>query len=406
MNALERYVILSGEVGNLVEKETGVNLIDAYFGPDNLAPKNQQKDRPSNDLIHELEELKEKISEEITDRIHETYLLAEIDSFKTVVQWLSGSEMSYSHLVEALFHIPLEKFSEKEIDVVIDTVEDLTKDISGKDVHERVINFSKEGEIQGEELSDLIENVLQPKAREVGELFQKRIFSKMKISVTDNGVLYSSVTDKPWSGYNYYQGDYKSLNEFNVDRPMNKDSLLGVIYHEYEHHVSNLWRERKYRIDGNLDLSTVPLHTGRCVISEGTADTAKDFLGVRESTQRERIFDALYILRRMTSINAAIMMNHEKESTEEAVDYMVYRGLRTESSAKGSLGFIGPKNSDGSPNIWAPYIITYFIGRTEFVLPTFEKARNQDMIPEFFKTIYLNPYAGSSATWEMAFDWL
>ena len=99
-------------------------------------------------------------------------------------------------------------------------------------------------------------------------------------------------------------------------------------------------------------------------------------------------------------------MNHEKKSEDEAVEYMVQRGLRTESAARGSLGFIGPKNPDGKPNIWSPYIITYFIGRTEFVLPTFEKAAEQNMLPEFFRTIYLNPYSGSSATWNMAFDWL
>ena len=237
-------------------------------------------------------------------------------------------------------------------------------------------------------------------------MFRDRVFEAMGSFVTDNGVVYEAVRDQPWSGYNWYQGNFKSLNQFNIDVTFNQDTILGVIYHEYEHHVSNLWREKYYRDTGNLELSIVPLHTGRCVISEGTADTAKEFLGVHDDDPRTRVVNALYSLRRMTSINAAIMLNHEGKSVDEAVAYMMEKGYRTEKSSKGSIGFISHTAKDGRPNLWAPYVLTYFIGRTDFVLPTFNKAREQDQVPEFFRTIYLNQYSGSSLTWNKAFAWL
>ncbi|MFW9794301.1 MAG: hypothetical protein ACFFEE_08365, partial [Candidatus Thorarchaeota archaeon] len=82
------------------------------------------------------------------------------------------------------------------------------------------------------------------------------------------------------------------------------------------------------------------------------------------------------------------------------------RGYRTKESAEAGLSFISPTTKDGKTNIFAPYIFTYFIGRTEFVHPTFVKATEKDMLPEFFKTVYMNPYSCSSLTWNKAFEWM
>ncbi|MGV9103179.1 MAG: hypothetical protein ACOC3C_03575, partial [Candidatus Thorarchaeota archaeon] len=266
-------------------------------------------------------------------------------------------------------------------------------------------NYEKEGKVTGDELRWIIEGDLQEKAADVGNLFREKVFSEMGEDVTDNGVIYRPVQDKPWSGYNYYQGDFKSINAFNTDRSFNKHNLLGVVYHEYEHHVSGLWREKAFREKGWTELSIVPLHTGRCVISEGTADTAREFLEVEES-ETEELVRALYKLRRMTSINAAIMLNEQGNSANEVINYMIERGLRRPKSAKDSIQFIQPEKDDGSPNIWAPYVFTYFFGRTNFVLPAFKRAKEEAELKRFFRTIYLNPFSGSSITWNKAFSWL
>jgi hypothetical protein len=236
-------------------------------------------------------------------------------------------------------------------------------------------------------------------------LFRVKVYDIMGASVTDNGVEYKAVTDKPWGGYNYYQGNYRSRNEFNVDRPFSKHGLTAVIYHEYEHHVSNLWREKAYHDNDWTDLSIVPL-TGRCVISEGTADTAIDFLAVGEGTDDARRIRALSNLSRMCSMNAAIMLNHEHASVDDVVAYLVERTFRKEERVRPSLDFMQPRTKEGKLNLWAPYIFNYLIGRKDFVYPTFLKARENDMLPEFYRTVYLNPYSGSSRTWNEAFKWL
>ncbi|TFG34175.1 hypothetical protein EU527_04815 [Candidatus Thorarchaeota archaeon] len=406
MDVSEKYVRLCGEVSNFTQEKTGTSFVDAYFGPEPLNPEYQSKEKSPEELVIEIENLIDSVKHEITDPIRGEHLLGECHSMKLVVEWLNGKQMSYGDLVHGLFHIPTKQFSESTIDEMILLLDEALANYPGGELRDRVERFTKEGEITGLELKNLVENELQTKAVEVGQLFKSKIFSLMGTTVTDNGVEYQTVTGAPWSGYNWYQKGFKSLNQFNLDVTFNKNTLQGVIYHEYEHHVSNLWRENYYLEHGDLELSVVPLHTGRCVISEGTADTAKEFLSVIDENPHIEIADALYTLRRMTSINAAIMLNEERKSIDDAVEYMYERGYRNQKSAKSSIAFIAPTLPDGRPNFWAPYVFTYFFGRTDFVLPTFKKAVENDELARFYQTLYLNPYSGSSVTWKKAFHWL
>ena len=406
MNAAERFVTICGAIGNYTEKMTGVSVVDAYTGPEEFHPKKQSKEKTPTDLVDDIHLTFDALRDEIDDPLRLEYMMGELHSMNVVVDWVSGKEMSYAELVEGLFHIKLKQFPEDDIDSNIQLVGKLISDFPGDDLHDKVTRFGSEGETTGVALQHLIENELQQKSVEVGQMFRDQVYSKIGASVPDNGVQYEAVRNEPWSGYNWYQGGFKSLNQFNIDSKFNKDSLLNVIYHEYEHHVSNLWREKAFLNSKNLELSIVLLHTGRCVISEGTADCAKEFLGVKDDSPRNLVDNALYTLRRMVGINAAIMLNDEGTSPDEAVDYMVNRGYRARESAQQSLNFISPARTDGKLNFFAPYIFTYFLGRTDFVLPMYLKAVEKDALPEFFKTVYMNPYSGSSITWNKSFEWM
>ena len=406
MNAAERFVKICGEVGNFSERLTGISVVDAYFGPEDFHPKKQSKEKTAIDLVHDIHQTFDALRDEIDDPLRLEYMMGELHSLNVVVDWLDGKDLSYSDLVEGLFHISMKKFSEHEIDKSIEIVIDAVSEFPGDDLRDKIRKYGAEGEITGEALQRLIENDLQQRASEIGQEFKSKINSLMGASVPDNGVRYEAVQNEPWSGYNWYQGEFKSLNQFNIDKKFNRDTLAATIYHEYEHHVSNLWREKAFLNSGNLELSIVPLHTGRCVISEGTADTAKDFLQISDDDPRIIVLNALNPLRRMTSINAAILLNDEGKSVDEAVDYMVNRGYRARESAEASIAFISPTTKDGKINFFAPYIFTYFIGRTNFVLPTFNKAVEQDELAKFYQTLYMNPYTGSSVTWNKAYEWL
>ena len=83
------------------------------------------------------------------------------------------------------------------------------------------------------------------------------------------------VQDKPWSGYNWYQGDYRSVIQVNTDLPIFIDRALDLACHEgYPgHHVYNVLLEQHLvRERGWLEWSVYPLFSPQSLIAEGTAN--------------------------------------------------------------------------------------------------------------------------------------
>lgn len=83
------------------------------------------------------------------------------------------------------------------------------------------------------------------------------------------------VKDKPWSGYNWYQGDYRSVIQVNTDLPIFIDRALDLACHEgYPgHHVYNVLIEQHLvRERGWVEWSVYPLFSPQSLIAEGTAN--------------------------------------------------------------------------------------------------------------------------------------
>jgi hypothetical protein len=83
------------------------------------------------------------------------------------------------------------------------------------------------------------------------------------------------VTGKSWSGYNWYQGNYRSLIQINTDLPVYIDRAIDLACHEgYPgHHVYNVLLEQHLVRDrGWLEYSVYPLFSPQSLIAEGTAN--------------------------------------------------------------------------------------------------------------------------------------
>ena len=83
------------------------------------------------------------------------------------------------------------------------------------------------------------------------------------------------VTDKPWSGYNWYQGDAKSLIQINTELPIFIERAVDLGCHEgYPgHHTYNALLERKLVDEaGWIEFSLYPLFSPMSLIAEGSAN--------------------------------------------------------------------------------------------------------------------------------------
>ncbi len=83
------------------------------------------------------------------------------------------------------------------------------------------------------------------------------------------------VTDKSWSGYNWYQGNFRSLIQVNTDLPIYIDRAIDLACHEgYPgHHVYNVLLEQHLVRDrGWPEFSVYALFSPQSLIAEGTAN--------------------------------------------------------------------------------------------------------------------------------------
>jgi hypothetical protein len=88
------------------------------------------------------------------------------------------------------------------------------------------------------------------------------------------------VTDRPWSGYNWFDGGRRSRVEINTDLPVRAPDLVHTVAHETYpgHHLEHAWKEADL-VDGagRLEASILLINTPECPISEGLADLGTRF---------------------------------------------------------------------------------------------------------------------------------
>jgi hypothetical protein len=83
------------------------------------------------------------------------------------------------------------------------------------------------------------------------------------------------VKGKPWSAYNWYKGDFRSVIQVNTDLPVTIDRAVDLACHEgYPgHHVYNALLEKHLVRDrGWREFTVYPLFSPQSLIAEGTAN--------------------------------------------------------------------------------------------------------------------------------------
>ena len=90
-------------------------------------------------------------------------------------------------------------------------------------------------------------------------------------------VVYEVVTDKPWSGFNYYLGDYRSTVAVNADLKQQMSNLPRLVAHESYpgHHTEHCRKEAGLVHDrGHGEQTIFLVNTPQCLMAEGLADLA------------------------------------------------------------------------------------------------------------------------------------
>ena len=187
-------------------------------------------------------------------------------------------------------------------------------------------------------------------------------------------VVYEVVTDKPWSGFNYYEGDYRSRVAVNADLKQQMSNLPRLVAHEsYPGHHTEHCRKEAGLVGGlGQDEQTIFLvNTPQCLMAEGLADLALYAavgpgwgrwaaeiyadLGLRFDGERaEALSEASAALADVRQ-DAALMLHDEHRDADEVVAFLQRWLLVNDTRARQALRFL-------SSPLWRAYTSTYIEG--------------------------------------------
>jgi hypothetical protein len=185
---------------------------------------------------------------------------------------------------------------------------------------------------------------------------------------------YEIVTDKPWSGFNYYEGDYRSTVAVNADLKQQMSNLPRLVAHEsYPGHHTEHCRKEAGLVAGlnQLEQTIFLVNTPQCLMAEGLADLALHAaigpqwgawaaeiyadLGLRFDGERaEAISEASAALADVRQ-DAALMLHDEHRDVDDVVAFMQRWLLTNDVRARQSLRFL-------SSPLWRAYTSTYVEG--------------------------------------------
>jgi hypothetical protein len=267
LNAAARdYVRLQLAIG---EKEDG--YIDAYYGPAALKAEGKalgaRSDLPS--LQRQAEQLRARTARLGAHSAGENarrakYLAAQLIAAITRLRMLRGEKLSFADEALGQFGVHPQLKPLSSFDPILARIDKL---VPGKGaLSDRVDKYQDRFTIPKDRLRAVMEAAI------AGCKAQTQSHIRLP-----NGEHFDLgfVTNKSWSGYNYYQGRYISRIEVNTDLPIRIDRAIDLGCHEgYPgHHVLNSLLEQKLeRGRGWVEFSVYPLFSPQSLIAEGTAN--------------------------------------------------------------------------------------------------------------------------------------
>jgi len=270
LDAIARdYVALILEIG---EREPG--YVDAYYGPAEWQTAAHANPRTVPQLIQGAASLTARlnaVSARRPDRDvlqRRKYLLAHVSAASARLRMLSGEKMSFADEAEALFGIRPELLPLSTYDPILAEIDTLLPGPGS--LTDRVTAFKAHYVIPKDRLQPVMDAAIAE--------CRRRTLRHIDLPANESFTM-AFVGDKPWSGYNYYQGNSASKIEINADFPIYTERAIDLGCHEgYPgHHVYNALLEKTFVRDrGWVEMSVYPLFSPMSFVAEGSANYGID----------------------------------------------------------------------------------------------------------------------------------
>jgi hypothetical protein len=262
----ERYVKLVLAVG-----QHDADYVDAFYGPPEWKADAERKKLPLRDIGAAAERLIADIPNlsdaERTDELvvlRHDYLKRQLDALRARVRMLEGAKLTFDEESRALYDAVAPVYPESYFEGAL---KEIDRALPGEGpLVDRYDAFRQKFSIPADRLARVFD-------RAIAEC-RARTLPHVQLPANESFTV-EYVTSKPWSGYNWYQGNYRSLIQVNTDLPIYIDRAVDLACHEgYPgHHVYNALLEKHLVRDrGWVEFTVYPLFSPQSLIAEGTAN--------------------------------------------------------------------------------------------------------------------------------------
>jgi len=274
------YVELTLAIG-----EHDPNYVDAYYGPEETRVKVKAAGADLATLALRAAELvaaatavpppKSGTDAELL-ALRRDYLRHQLASAAARIELLRGRKLTFDEESQALYDAVAPRHDEAYFQTRLDRIAAVVAGLPSE--------LGEAGLPPGASLRDRVEalraQVTIPREK-LASVFDRAISECRSRSTTHvtlppgETFTVEQVTDKPWSGYNWYQGGYRSVIQVNVSLPIWIDRAIDLACHEgYPgHHLYNALLERELvRGRGWPEFQVYPLFSPQSLVAEGTAN--------------------------------------------------------------------------------------------------------------------------------------
>jgi hypothetical protein len=283
----EEYVRLVLAVG-----QHDPDYVDAFYGPPEW--RLAAVKRPLAELGAEAGNLATRLATsvpapaaELLVVLRHRYLTRQLEALRTRLAMLGGRKLTFDEESKALYDAVAPHHDAREFEQVLAQLEKLLP--GNGTLLERYTRFRDAYVIPPARLEATFKAAI--------EACRRRTLAHVTLPPEESFTV-EYVTNKSWSGYNWYQGHYRSLIQVNTDLPIFADRAIDLACHEgYPgHHVYNVLLEKTLVRDrGWPEFQVYPLFSPQSLIAEGTANFGIDVAfppADRLTLEREVIFPA------------------------------------------------------------------------------------------------------------------
>jgi hypothetical protein len=245
------------------------DYVDAYYGPEDIKKEAERAKLTLDDIAAGVRSLQAQLQGMTPpagelERLHHQYLQKQLAAMGARLRMLKGDRLSFDEESQALYDAVAPTYPASQFQAVLDRLE---KRFPGSGpLVERYDAWRRAFLIPREKLDTVFQAAIGG--------CRERTRAHVTLPANERFTV-EYVTGKSWSGYNWYQGNFRSVIQVNTDLPIYIDRAIDLACHEgYPgHHVYNaLLEQHLVRERGWIELTVYPLFSPQSLIAEGTAN--------------------------------------------------------------------------------------------------------------------------------------